>query len=111
MAWLNRIFVPSLEVRLRSLPGLKQQYISLMESGSQNVKPLTVAALVAFLASTADTSEMADRPDPLIILDNPTDAEMHGSEVASAVPQRAARHSVSLRRAWIKPITDRTVQG
>jgi hypothetical protein len=67
-----------------------------------------IAALLAFLASTTDTSEMADRPDPLTIPDNPTD---DGSEVASTVPQRAARHSVGLRRARIKPITARTVQG
>jgi hypothetical protein len=70
-----------------------------------------IAALLAFLASTTDTSEMADRPDPLTIPDNPTDAKMHGSEIASTVPQRAARHSVGLRRARIKPITARTVQG
>jgi hypothetical protein len=70
-----------------------------------------IAALLAFLAGTTDTSEMADRPDPLTIPDNPNDAKMHGSEVASTVPQRAARHSVGLRRARIKPITARTVQG
>jgi hypothetical protein len=70
-----------------------------------------IAALLAFLASTTDTSEMADRPDPLTMPDNPTGAKMHGSEVASTVPQRAARHSVGLRRARIKPITARTVQG
>jgi hypothetical protein len=70
-----------------------------------------IAALLAFLASTTDTSEMANGPDPLTILDNPADAEMHGSEVASTVLQRAARHSAGLRRARIKPITARTVQG
>jgi hypothetical protein len=31
-----------------------------------------IAALLAFLASTTDTSEMADRPDPLTMPDNPT---------------------------------------
>ena len=51
-----------------------------------------IAALLAFLASTPD---------------NPADSEIHGSEV----PQRAARHSVGLRPARIKPITARTVQG
>jgi hypothetical protein len=43
--------------------------------------------------------------------DNPAESEMHGSEVASKVPRRAARHSVGLRPARIKPITARTVQG
>jgi hypothetical protein len=66
-----------------------------------------IAALLAFLASTTDTSDMAERPDPLTMPDNPTDAKMHGSEI----PQRAARHSVGLRRARIKPITARAVQG
>ena len=70
-----------------------------------------IAALLAFLASTTDISEIADRPDTLTIPDNPTDAKMHSSEVVSTVPQRAARHSVGLRRARIKPITARTVQG
>ena len=68
-----------------------------------------IAALLAFSASTTDTSEMADRPDPLTIPDNPTDAKVRGSEVSSTVPQRAARHSVGLRRTRIKPITARTV--
>jgi hypothetical protein len=70
-----------------------------------------IAALLAFLASTTETSEMADRPDSLTIPDNPTDDKMRGSEVSSTVPQRAARHSVGLRRARIKPITARTAQG
>jgi hypothetical protein len=68
-----------------------------------------IAALLAFLASTTGTSEMADRPDPLTIPDSPTDAKVHGSEVSSTVLQRAARHSVGLRRTRIKPITARTV--
>ena len=55
-----------------------------------------ITALLVFLASTPD---------------NPAASEMHGSEVASKVPQRAARHSVGLRPARIKPITARTVQG